>query len=668
MILNRRLLSARPVAIDVAMSFLFLVCVVSAGAQTSRIGATLQGTVTDSSGAVIPDVKVILRNTLTNQGRTVATDERGFFRAEALVVGTYEVRAEQAGFALYRHAGVQVGLGQTIFFDIVLVPASASVEVTVSAQPSTIDTSQTSVVSSIDQERIEELPVRSRNYLDFVLLAPGVSSSPAASGVSGLTPLTGSGFTFGGLRPRSNNVSVDGLDNNDEYTGSSRTELSPEIVQEFQVVNNGLSAESGGASGGSINVITRSGTNTVHGDAFLFAQDGALNARDPFENETGKPSFRRFRPGFALGGPVIKNKTFYYSAVEQEHNRGRIGSDIDPSVESTINAFLATGAVPGLATRQITTAFSPIARAETEAGGKLDHQLTKNTALMLRYTFTNNKESGDAFNTSGLIDASARGSSFTSDNALSGSLTTVLGSEAVSDLRFQAATRHAVLRTNEPFGPEIDIAGLVTFGRPYAGNSERRENHYQASDTYSRTRGKHLWKAGGTVNRVRLRADVPDGFNGVYLFGSLDDFLAGNPNQFRQAFGSPNVDFPVTSAGGFMQDHWSLTRQLTIDLGIRYDFERLPAGFNQDTNNVSPRIGLAWSPSSKWVFRAGYGIFFDRYVLANLTRSIEKSGSHAFEQVADGNASVSLFAAARGGPLSAPAPAIAPSIFRPDPG
>jgi len=130
--------------------------------------------------------------------------------------------------------------------DIVLSLASASEEVTVSAQPSRFDPTQTSVVSSVDRERIEELPVRSRNSLDFVLLAPGVSSSPTASSTSGATPLTGSGFTFGGLRARSNNVSIDGLDNNDEYTGSSRTELSPEIVQEFQVVNNGLSAESGG--------------------------------------------------------------------------------------------------------------------------------------------------------------------------------------------------------------------------------------------------------------------------------------------------------------------------------------------------------------------------------------------------------------------------------------
>ena len=659
-------LSARRFAIDVAVSLCFLVCVTSAGAQTSRIGATIQGTVTDNSGGVIPNSNIRLRNTSTNQSRNVETNEQGFFRAGQLSVGIYEVRVEQTGFAAYQHAGIQVSLGQTVSLEVVLIPASESASVTVNAQPSVMDTSQTSVVSSIDQERIEELPVRNRNYLDFVLLSPGVSSAPAASSVGGAAPLS-SGFTFGGLRTRSNNISIDGLDNNDEYTGSSRTELSPEIVQEFQVVNNGLSAESGGASGGSINVITRSGTNIIHGDAFLFAQDGGLNAREPFEADPAKPAFRRFRVGAALGGPIVKDRTFYYAAAEQEHNRGQAGSDIDPTTVSSVNAFLATGVFPGLGTRRLATAFFPTSRAETEAAGKIDHQLTKNTSLMLRYVFTNNKESGDAFNTSGLIDASARGNSFTSDNAVSASITSVLGSQAVSDFRFQAATRHAVLRTNETSVPEIEIAGLVTFGRPYGGNSARRENHYQAGYTYSRTVGKHLWKIGGTVNRVSLRADALDGFHGVYLFNSLADFLGGQPDQFRQAFGNPRVDFPVTSFGGFVQDHWSFTRQLTIDLGVRYDFERLPAGLNQDTNNVSPRIGLAWSPSPKLVFRSGYGIFFDRYVLANLTRAIDKDGAHAFEQVADGNTAISLFTMAQGGPLAFPTSGIAPSIFRPDP-
>lgn len=222
--------------------------------------------------------------------------------------------------------------------------------------------------------------------------------------------------------------------------------------------------------------------------------------------------------------------------------------------------------IPGLGTRNLATGFFPIARAETEAAGKLDHQLTKATSLILRYAFTNNKEAGDAFNNSGLIDASARGSTFTSDNAISGSLTNVSGTEAVGDLRFQAATGHAVLRTTEPFGPEIDIAGLFAFGRLYAGNSERRENHYQLSYTYSQSHREHLWKVGATVNRISLRAAVPDGFSGVYLFGSLADFFAGNPDQFRQAFESPRVDFSVTSLVGFVQDHWSLTKQLSLGL------------------------------------------------------------------------------------------------------
>lgn len=656
------------VAIAAVVSLLaFILSAADASAQISEVAGTIEGTVSDTSQAVVPDVEVRIRNTLTNQTRSVTTDGKGFFRASQLAVGPYEIRLNQSGFAPYRRANIILSLGQSVQLNIILSPASAAQEVTVTGEPSALDTSQTSVVSSVDQERIEELPVRSRNYLDFVLLAPGVSSSPPATGVGGSTPLAGSGFTFGGLRPQSNNVLIDGLDNNDEFTGSSRTELSPEIVQEFQVVNNGLSAESGGASGGSVNVITRSGVNLIHGDAFIFAQDSAFNAREPFETQPEKPSFRRFRAGAALGGPIVKDRTFYYAAIEQEHNRGQIGSDIDPLVAAGVNSFLATGAFPGLTTRQITTDFSPTARAETEAAGRLDHQVTNSTALMLRYAFTNNKETGDAFNTDGLMDASSRGSSFLSDNALSGSLTSVLGPEAVSDFRFQVATRHAVLRTNDRSGPEIDIAGLLTFGRPYAGNSERRENHYQAVYTYTRTKGKHLWKAGGTLNRVRERVDVPDGFGGVYLFGSLPDFLAGSPDQFRQIFGNPRVDFPVTSFGAFVQDHWSVTRQLAMDLGVRYDFEHLPVGFNQDTNNFSPRVGLAWSPLTNWVFRAGYGVFFDRYILANLTRASDTNGSQGFEQVTNGGLAADLFGAARGGPQSAPSLAIAPSIFRPAP-
>jgi outer membrane receptor protein involved in Fe transport len=597
----------------------------------------------------------------------VYTDDQGFFRATDLLVSTYEVRIEDARFAPYLHTGVDLGVGTTVHLDVVLQAAGVTAQVTVSAQPPPIDPGQTSVTSTVGREQIEDLPVRSRNALAFVLLMPGVTTSSRRSGSGSHPALADSGFTFGGLRPRSNNISVDGLDNNDEYTGSSRTELSPEDVQEYQVVNNGLSAEYGGASGGSINVVTRTGANVLHGDAYIFIQDSSLDARDPIETAPGKPDLRRYRVGSSMGGPLVKNRTFFHAAFEQEHNRGQNGSDIDPSVTSAVNTFLATGAFLRLNTRQITAGFFPIADEETEASGKLNHQIDSQNALMLRYAFTSTRKASDAFNTTGIEDAGARGSSFTADHALVGSLVSVFGSGSVGDLRFQAATRRAVLRTNDATGPGIDINGLVDFGRPFAGNSRRRENHYQASYTYIQTKGRNLWKAGGTVNRISSRATVLDGFGGLYRFGSLADFVAGRPDSFRQTFGDPSTDYAVTSYGAFLQDHVSLLPNVTVDLGVRYDFERLPAVFHQETNNFSPRIGLAFSPGPRWVLRAGYGIFHDRQILANLNRAILEDGVHAFEQVANGNVAANLFQGAGGGSLTSAAVGVAASIFRPDP-
>jgi len=646
---------------------LILAGVAASTAQTLKTGGTLEGTISDATGGRITGAKVTLRQIETNQTRMVNSDAQGFFRATDLVVGTYEVRIEDSGFAPYLHTGVDIGVGATAHLDVVLQAAGVTTQVTVSAQPPPLDPSQTSVTSTVGREKIEDLPVRSRNALDFVLLMPGVTASSQRSGTGSHSALADSGFTFGGLRPRSNNISVDGLDNNDEYTGSSRTELSPEDVYEYQVVNNGLSAEYGGSSGGSINVVTRTGANVLHGDAYIFVQNASLDARDPIETAPGKPDFNRYRIGSSIGGPIVKNRTFFHAAVEQEHNRGQNGSDIDPSVASALNSFLATGSFPRLKTRQITTGVFPIARAETEASGKLNHQISSQNSLMLRYAFTNTRKAGDGFNTTGLEDASARGSSFTADHALVGSLVTVFGSQAVGDLRFQAATRRALLRTNDQTGPGIDINGLVDFGRPFAGNSHRRENHYQASYTYVQTQGHHLWKAGGTVNRVSSRATVLDGFGGFYRFGSLADFFAGRPDSFRQAFGDPTTNYAVTSYGAFVQDHLSLLPHVTVDLGVRYDFERLPTVFNQDTNNFSPRIGLAFNPALRWVLRAGYGIFYDRQILANVNRAVSENGAHGFEQVANGNIAANLFLGASGGSLISPAVGIAPSIFRPDP-
>ena len=647
--------------------FIFFLVAAEASAQGSRIGGAIEGTVTDSSEGRVPEVNIEIIETSTNLARRVQSDAQGLFRANDLPVGTYDVHADRAGLAPYSQVGIFLELGADIHLDIVLHPASATTNVTVTAQPSALESTETSITSRVDRERIEELPVESRNALDFVLIEPAVAQSPRGQGGSPHAALGDSGFNFGGLRARSNSISIDGLDNNDEFSGSSRTELSPEIVQEYQVVHNGLSAEFGGASGGAINVVTRAGGNIIHGDTFIFVQDAATNARDPFETQTAKPSFRRYRAGFAIGGPIVKSRTFYYTAIEQEHNRGQSASDIDSPAAAAINNFLATGAFPGLKTRQITTGLFPISQEETEASGKVDHQINAQNSLMLRYTFTNNRLPGDGFNTSGLEDTSARGSSFTADNALSGSLVSTYGSNAVGNLRFEAATRHEVLRTNDVSGPGIQISGVADFGRPYAGNSARRENHYEGTYTYSRARGAHLWKIGATLNRVHEQAGVPDGFGGLYIFDGLTNFFAAKPDMYVQGFGNPATNYAVETYGAFAQDHWTPVRHVTLDIGVRYDFESLPSQFHEDSRNFSPRIGVAYSPSKSWVIRAGYGIFFDRHVLANLNRAIETDGVNAFEQIADGAAAASVFQSKVARILADPLPVIAPSVYRPDP-
>ena len=649
------------------LAILLIFLAAASPAQVSRVGGTLEGTVAESGGILIAGTQVKARNVANGSVRAAITDEQGFFLLSDLAVGTYEVEVSQTGFAHYVETGVTIFIGRTTRLEIQLSPATLVQKVTVSAQPATINSSDTTVTTRVGKERIEELPVRSRNALDFVLLAAGVATTNPQAASGGQGGLASSGFTLGGLRPRSNSLSIDGLDNNDEFSGGSRTELSPEIVQEFQVVNNGLSAEYGGASGGAIDVISRTGTNTVHGDAFIFLQGGDLNAREPVTIETERPALFRYRAGLSRGGPLVKDRTFYYLAAEQEHLRSQTASDIDSTAAARINAFLAPGNLPSLSTRHITEGFFPIARAETEASAKLNHQLSQRKSLALRYAFTNNKEPSDAFNTDELMDASGRGSSFTDDNALVGSLTSVFRANAVNDLRMQLARRRVTLRTNGQRGPGIEIPGLLAFGRPYEGNSNRRDDHYELADSFALSRGSRLFKFGGTVNHVHENSSAPDGFGAIYIFPSLAAFFGGTPDSFRQAFGSPNTAFGITAYGGFLQTHWALSRRTTLDLGLRYDFEHLPAGFNQDTNNFSPRVGLAYSPASRWVLRAGYGIFFDRYVLANLDRALEKNGVAGFKQVANGPLAARLWNLSGGGAFSEPPSGIAPSIFSPDP-
>ena len=446
--------------------------------------ATLTGYIRDVAGATVQGAQVTLRNIATNQTRRVTSETDGSYRIAALPVGDYVVRVEAQGFMTYVNPIVTLVLGQTAALDITLQTGEVSGEVTVTEKPPALDPSSTASTTSIDPERIAELPVNSRNYLEFTLLAPGVAPSGGQATVGGIgssgSPLVDSGFTFGGLRSRSNSISIDGLDNTDETTGAARVALSPEIVREFQIVNSGNSAEVGGAAGGAINVLTRTGSNDFHGGGLLFLQNEGLNALSPLLTGTDVvPRFRRYQFGGSLGGPIKRDRLFFYAALEGEHFSGEDESEIDPLTLSRINAALSSGIAPRSFVRSLGSKLFPTGQDETEAAGKLTYLWSSRHTLNLRFAFSNDRVRGGAFGSDALSDRSSRGSVYTKDYQLTGSAVSLLSDRLINDFRFQASARRVVTRASSADGPGIEIIGLARFGRPYDADAGRRETRKQ---------------------------------------------------------------------------------------------------------------------------------------------------------------------------------------------
>jgi hypothetical protein len=600
---------------------------------------TIEGTIVDPTGAAIGGATVRATNDDTNQVRSTTSDATGGFRFSSVPVGTYRLDVTYSGFADVVRRDVVLTIGQTVRLVMSMTPKGVAETVGVSAQPSSpIDVRQTAVTMTIDNERIEELPVRSRDYLHFVLLAPGVAPTPAGGAPPTTSVLGDSGFSFAGLRPRSNMLTIDGLDNNDRYTGASRTELSLETVREFQVVSNGWSAENGGAAGGAINVVTKSGTNTIHGDAFVFGESGRLDALPAFEETGGiKPALTRFRAGGALSGPIVKGRTFFAVAAEREQTDGETASDIDPRVVAVINATLAQRGSP---VAPLTSGLFPTKLTETEWSAKLDHQFTSRNSVVARVNGTSRDNTADAFNTDSLSDLSARGSSSIDDTALTVGWTRVLGAHGTNEVRGQAAKRQVDLHTTATQGPGVLIAGVAEFGRPYAGNDSHDQRYLEVGDTVRWSRSAHFISAGVDVMNVNLTGTRTDGATGLVQFRSLAAFVANTPDTTRQTFGASSVDFSSNHIGTFAQDRWTPRSNVTVDAGFRFDVETLPAVLNVTDRQVSPRLGVAWTPATKWLVRAGAGTFADRLVLAAFEPALVLDGTQGFERVNAGGTSI----------------------------
>jgi hypothetical protein len=632
------------------------------GSAQSGSNGVVTGTVIAPDGGAVPGATVTLSG-VDAPLHSVSTTSEGSFLLKELPSGVYTLKVNSPGFAPYEQSSVTVAVGRTTHVSIQLTLASAQQTVSVTAAQSAFDTSQTSSVVNIDRDRVEELPIPSRNYLSFVLLSPQVAAANPALLQLGLTQSTGS-FSFGGLRPGSNAVYLDGVGDDDEYTGGSRTQLSPEAISDFQIVNHGFAAQSGGGAGGSIDVQTRSGLNRIHGDAFTFVQNGALNATPPLGLYPHRPDESRVRAGVALGGPIQRDKTFYYIAAEQEIAHGEDTNDLKPATLSTINSALKQ--VGPLSNLTLQSGFFPTTDQETEISGRIDRVATANEAIMLRYAFTNSRNVNDAFHTDELADRTARGSSFVADNSLNGTLTSTLNANLLNKLSFEIAQRRAVDRTDGSSGPGVQIAGVALFGTPYSGNGRRFETHVELADSVSLQKRQHLFQFGGDVDHVALRASVPDGSQGYFVFANLAALQTGTADFFTKSFGDFDTNFTEVRFAGFAQDHWTHSRQLTLDYGVRYEYNRLPSGLPQDALNFSPRFGLAWTPWKSLVVRSGFGIFYDRYQLSTINRLLEWNGAQGFGQIVEDTPAASVY---RSGLVpSAPLAGVAPSIWRPQPG
>jgi len=645
-----------------------VVCLVAASslysiAQVGQPG-TIGGTVVASDRSPVASATVLL----TGQDgftRQVSTGPDGTFTLRNLPSGSnYKVTVTASGFKPAEQPGISVAVGRTTQLALTLSLGAANETVNVTAQPSSLDTTQTSSVVNIDRDRVEELPIPSRNYLSFVQLSP--QAAPANPTLSQNTLTQGGGtlaFSFGGIRPGSNSVQIDGVDDDDEFSGSSRTQLSPEAINDFQIVNHGFAAQSGGAAGGAVDVQTRAGLNNPHGDAFIFAQNGALNGTPPLGIYLRKPDESRFRAGVALGAALQPDRAFFYVAAEQELAHGEDANDLRSGTVASINTALRQNGP--LSSFSLASGFFPTTDQETELSGRLDRVLTSRQTLMVRYAFTNARNVDDAFHTDELTDRSGRGSSFVADNSVNATLTSAFGGSRVNNLRLELSQRRAVERTESPSTPGVLIPGVVLFGTPFEGNDRRFETHVDAADSFLFQCGRHLLQAGIGVEHVALRAKVLDGFSGLFVFPSVSALQTGNADFFTRSFGNPSTNFAESRVSAFVQDHLQAGRTLTLDYGLRYEINRLPSPLPTTGIDFSPRLGFAWTARPSLVVRSGFGLFYDRYLLSSLNRVLEFEGAHASSQIVEGPAAASLYA--NGSLPSSPLPGIAPSIWSADP-
>jgi carboxypeptidase family protein/TonB-dependent receptor-like protein len=615
------------------------------------------GRVVDQNGAVIPGASITAVLTRTGSRRSAVTDADGRYRILQLEPGTYVLRASAEGFAVRDSEPIAVIAGQNLQIEIVLSAQGVIVDAVIVASPESqpLDTTRTVVGGTVNSREVESLPVATRSPLDLIFTLGGVTEEPLSTRDlaedrdrnPASAPEEAGTFAISGGPAYSNNLTIDGLDNNDDRAARERFQPSLEAVEEVQVITNQFSAEYGRASGGRINIRTRGGAQTFHGRAFYFFKDESLNANTFRNNSLGlkRLPLQEHTPGFTLSGPVIlpwrKNQTptFFFSSYE--FNKALDSALIDTLVPVQQNPRFPLPSPTLVQGRRLEDANAPAASAEIApfissvstpltnhtVTTRIDHQFseTHNGAVIYQLgRSTNLRQFGGGNRLAEALQAKTRNS-----DAISYSDNYVLSANTVNQIRAQlsrlapgtkagAAVNPVVLITiNDPLiaGDPARRSGTLVAGSSTTGSTDRHEDRFQVQETLLHSKGTHSLKFGIDLQRIRSTfIDLSDA-SGTFNFASAGDFLTGTPSRFRQNFLTESTQ-RNTYVGFFGQDEWRLSPNVVVSYGLRYERESIIP----DRNNFAPRFSVAWDPfnSGKTVFRFGAGVFYNRALLRTI--------------------------------------------------
>jgi len=592
-------------------------------AQETINYASLSGRVTDAQGAVVPGAQVSARQTETNVTSETVTDAEGRFRFPYLKVGPYEVKAHLEGFAESTRA-LRLTIGSAFDVPIRLAVAGVETAINVTGDATILEAARSQIAGTILQAEVQSLPMNGRNFLDLALLIPGVSPTNIGSTqlFAETSAVPGQGISIASQRNLSNSFIVDGLSANDDAAGLSGIPYGIDAVEQFQVVTSGGQAELGRALGGYISVVTRSGTNTLHGTAYDFIRDDAFNAPNALSGTTLPMHQQQY--GGSVGGPIVHGRTFYFSNFEQRllDQSGLV--TILPQNIPLINARLAAVGYPGAA---ISTGTYPNPVHSANLLGKIDHQISGSDQFSARYTLYD--VTSDNSRGAGALNASTASAGLDNiDHSLAVGNTWTISSRTVNETRAQIAYGDLKAPPTDPIGPAVSIAGVASFGT-LSGSPTRRVNKmYQVVDNLSHQAGAHALRGGVDFVFNDDAITFPRSSRGSYTFPSLPAFLTGAYSGFTQTFGDPVVSQTNPNVGLYAQDEWSAGSGLTLNLGLRYDLQFLDT-ISTDTSNVSPRVGFAWSPSRAHgvIVRGSAGLFFDRVPLRAVANAILSAGN-----------------------------------------